>query len=226
VLIAFDCDGVVVDSEIIAAAVDAEHLTEAGFKITPAEVVRRFAGLTTREIAAVVEVEIGRQLPDSFFEETRAEIDHRLAAEVKAVPGINELLDRLEGPRCLCSNSGSDRLGITLKKTLLWDRFAPYIFSALEVGTREPKPSPNVYKYAMEQFRASPRDTVVLEDSLPGVRAARAAGARVVGFTGGGHTYPGHADLLTEAGAETVINRLRDLPAVIAAMAEWAGIGD
>ncbi len=225
-LIAFDCDGVVVDSEMIAAAVDAELLTKAGFAITAPEVVRRFAGFTSREIAAVVETEMGRPLPASFFEEAKAEIDHRLAAEVKPVPGIHELLDRLEGPRCLCSNSGSERLAITLKKTLLYDRFTPHIFSALEVGTHEPKPSPNVYRHAMEQFRAAPRDTVVLEDSVPGVLAARAAGARVVGFTGGSHTFAGHADLLTDAGAETVIRRLRDFPAVVAAIGAWAGIGD
>jgi HAD superfamily hydrolase (TIGR01509 family) len=225
-LIAFDCDGVVVDSEIIAAAVDAEHLTEAGFAITATEVVRRFAGLTSREIAAIVEAETGRPLPAAFFEETRAEIDHRLAAEVQAIPGIHDLLDRLDGPRCLCSNSANDRLAIMLKKTLLYDRFAPHIFSAIEVGTREPKPSPNVYRYAMEQFRTAPRDTIVLEDSLPGVLAARAAGARVVGFSGGSHTFPGHADILTEAGAETVIRRLRDFPAVVAAMSTWAGTGD
>ena len=61
---------------------------------------------------------------------------------------------------------------------------------------------------------------------MPGVLAARAAGARVVGFTGGGHTFPGHADSLSEAGAETVIHRLRDFPAVVRAMEGWGGIGD
>ena len=224
-LIVFDCDGVIVDSEIIAAAVDAEFLTEAGYSITPAEVNRRFAGLTSREIAAIVEGEIGRPLPDEFFESVRQETDLRLATEVKAVPGINEVLDRLEGsPRCVASNSSSERIAISLKKTLLYDRFAPHIFSAVEVGTREPKPSPNVYRYAFEQFRVAPRDAVVIEDSFPGVTAARAAGARVVGFTGASHTFPGHADLLTAAGAETVIRRLADLPAVVEAMAAWAGM--
>jgi HAD superfamily hydrolase (TIGR01509 family) len=223
-LIAIDCDGTIVDSEIIAAQVDAELLAQAGFPITAAEVNRRFAGLTSGEIAAIVEGETGRPLPASFFAEAKAEIDHRLALEVRAVPGIHELLDRLAKPYCVCSNSASDRLAISLKKTLLYDRFAPHIYSAVEVGTREPKPAPNVYRYAMEQFRAAPRDTLVLEDSVPGVLAGRAAGARVVGFTGGSHSFPGHADMLTEAGAETVIRRLGDLPAVVEAMAAWAGI--
>jgi HAD superfamily hydrolase (TIGR01509 family) len=225
-LIVFDCDGVIVDSEIIAGAVDAELLSEFGYEISLAEVNHRFAGLTSREIAAIVEGETGRLLPDEFFERARTEIDHRLAAEVKAIPGVNEVLDRLDGPRCLCSNSSSERIQIALKKTLLYDRFTPYIFSAVEVGTREPKPSPNVYRYAMGEFRAAARDTVVIEDSVPGVQAARAAGARVVGFTGGGHTWPGHADALTEAGAETVIRRLSEFPRVVGAMGAWEGLAD
>jgi HAD superfamily hydrolase (TIGR01509 family) len=223
-LIVFDCDGVLVDSEIIAAAVEAEFLAEAGYAITAEEVNRRFAGLTSREIAAIVEGETGRPLPDEFFDRVRVEIDLRLAAEVKAVPGVHEVLDRLDGPWCVASNSSSDRLAITLKKTLLYDRFMPYIYSAVEVGTREPKPLPNVYRYAMGEFHAAAHDTVVIEDSFPGVTAARAAGARVIGFTGASHTFAGHADLLTAAGAETVIRRMVDLPHVVEAMVEWAGI--
>lgn len=225
-LIVFDCDGVLVDSEIIAASVDAELLGEFGYTITPGEVNRRFAGLTSREIAAVIESETGRQFPDEFFERVKIETERRLAAELKAIPGAHEVLDRLEGPRCVCSNSSGERMSISLRKTLLSDRFAPYVFSAVEVGDREPKPSPNVYLYAMGEFRAAPGDTVVIEDSVPGVTAARAARARVIGFTGGSHTFPGHADQLTDAGAETVIRRLLDLPAVAAAMGGWAGIGD
>ncbi len=223
-LFVFDCDGVIVDSEIIAAAVDAELLTEAGYEITPAEVNRRFAGMTARAFGEVVAAEMGRPLPEDFFDRARAEIDRRLASELKPIPGIHELLDHLDGPRCVCSNSASERLRISLEKTLLYDRFRPYIFSAVEVGTREPKPSPNVYQYALGEFRSAPRDALVLEDSVAGVTAARAAGARVVGFTGGSHTWPGHADLLTEAGAETVINRLADLPKVAEALAAWEGL--
>ena len=91
-------------------------------------------------------------------------------------------------------------------------------------GNARAEASPNVYRYALEQFRSAPRDALVIEDSVPGVISARGAGTRVIGFTGGGHTFPGHADLLTEAGAETVIRRFADLPAVIAAMAAWEGM--
>src|SRR5690606_32627485 len=125
-----------------------------------------------------------------------------------------------------CSNSSFERLKMTMGKTLLWDRFKPYIYSAPEVGTKKPKPDPNVYLYAMEQFGVSPRDAVVVEDSVFGVTAAKASGARVIGFTGGSHAWPGLGDLLTEAGAETVINKLIDLPKVAEAFAAWDGVAD
>jgi len=225
-LIIFDCDGVLVDSEIIAAKVDAEHLAEVGFTITPENVIRRFAGLTSANIVEIVEAETGKPLPPEFLDQQQAELNRRLAEEVEAVPGALALVDTLDGPRCVCSNSSTDRLKITMQRTGLWDRFAPYIWSAVEVGTMKPKPDPNVYRYALEQFRADPRDTLVVEDSVFGVTAAHAAGARVVGFTGGAHAWPGLADLLTQAGAETVINRLADVPKVAEAFAVWDGIGD
>ena len=224
-LLVFDCDGVIVDSEIIASTVDAEHLADIGYSITPAEVTRRFAGLTAQGIGNIVAREIGRPLPKDFFDKTKADIDRRLATELKPVPGIHELLDRLEGkPRCVCSNSSSERLRISLEKTRLYDRFQPHIYSAVEVGDKRPKPDPNVYRYAATQFGIGPRDAVVLEDSVFGVGAAKRAGMRVIGFTGGSHSWPGHADLLTEAGAETVINRLADFPAIAEALVSWEGM--
>ena len=111
-----------------------------------------------------------------------------------------------------------------MERTRLWDRFRPYIYSAPEVGTKRPKPDPNVYLYGLEQFGCAPRDAVVIEDSVFGVTAARQAGARVIGFTGASHAWPGLADLLTEAGAETVVNRLADVPKVAEAFAMWDGV--
>lgn len=227
--IIFDCDGVLVDSEIIAARVDAEHLKKVGYEITPEEVIQRFAGLTSRDIVTLIEAELGRPLPEDFLEEQKEELDRRLAAEVQPVPGVFDLLDRLDrtgDPRAIGSNSSGERLRMELEKTRLYDRFAPHIFSAVEVGERKPKPAPDVYLHATEKLGFWPRDTIVVEDSAFGVRAAVAAGCRVVGFTGGAHTWPGHADILTEAGAETVIRRFADLPKVAEALMAWRGLVD
>jgi HAD superfamily hydrolase (TIGR01509 family) len=226
-LIVFDCDGVLVDSEIIASAVDSELLTALGYEITPEEVTRRFAGLTGRAIVDAVEAELGRPLPEDYVPKHRAEIDLRLARDLQPVEGVHEMLDRIERsgePRAVASNSTSERLGISLEKTRLRDRFKPHIYSAVEVGDRQPKPSPNVYRFVMDKFSVKPGDTVVIEDSVFGVRAAKGAGARVIGFTGASHTWPGHADLLTDAGAETIIKRYSDLPRTIEALVAWEGL--
>ena len=223
-LFIFDCDGVLVDSEILAARVDSKLLTKAGYPITPDEMIQRFAGLTAGDFMRIVEEEIGHKLPPGFHDEQRSELDELLARELKAVPGVEEMLERMEGPRCIGSNSTNARLKMMLTKTGLYDRFRPCIFSAREVGDKQPKPDPNVYSFAIKEFGVDPREALVIEDSIFGVRAAKAAGARVVGFTGGAHSWPGHADMLTEAGAETVINRLRDLPAVAEAFVVWSGV--
>jgi HAD superfamily hydrolase (TIGR01509 family) len=225
-LFMFDCDGVLVDSEIIAAAVDSEHLAEVGFKITPEEVIRRFAGLTSVDIVEIIEAEIGRPLAPEFLKAQREALDIALRNSVEPVRGVHEMLDMLDGQVCVCSNSSSERLRMTMGRTKLWDRFKPYIYSAPEVGTRKPKPDPNVYRYALEQFGCDPRESVVVEDSVFGVTAAKQAGARVIGFTGASHAWPGLADLLTEAGAETVVNRLTDVPRIAEAFAQWDGVAE
>lgn len=222
-LFLFDCDGVLVDSEIIAADVDATLLSELGTKISSEDLIHRYAGLTFRKMVESIEADTGRKLPEDVFARQKAALDKRLAKDLKAVAGVDRLLDRLDGERCVCSNSSGERLKLTLGKTGLLDKFAPNIFSAIEVGDRQPKPSPNVYSFAAGQMGKQPSECIVIEDSVFGVASARGAGMRVVGFTGGKHTWPGHADVLTEAGAETVINRLNDLPAVAEAFKVWDG---
>ncbi|HSO47645.1 MAG TPA: HAD-IA family hydrolase, partial [Rhizobiaceae bacterium] len=120
-------------------------------------------------------------------------------------------------------NSGPERLKLMLKRTGLHDLFRPYIYSAKELDPPAPKPKPDIFLHAMKEFGAGPRETNVIEDSVHGIAAARAAGARVIGFTGGRHSYPFHAERLSEAGAETVIARHGLLSATIEAMEVWEG---
>lgn len=220
-LILFDCDGVLVDSEYIAAQVESELLTDAGYPISPEEIAERFAGLTWPSILMEIERESSIPISASLIEKSRKIMKERITAELLTVDGIEDVVSQLTYPKAICSNSNSDSLQLMLKRSTLYDAFAPHIYASREVGNKEPKPSPNVYTHAAQQFNADPKRCFVIEDSSHGIHAARAAGMRVIGFTGGAHTYPGHADKLTEAGAETVINRHRDLPAVIEAMAEW-----
>ena len=220
----FDCDGVLVDSEIIAAKVESKLLTDAGYPISVEEMGERFSGMTWKNILLSIEQEIDIPLSASLIDKSEELLDKRLAREVKMIEGVPFALSRLQGPRCICSNSSAARLDIMLSKVGLKDLFAPHIYSAKDLGADRVKPKPDIFIHGAEQFNVKPQNAVVVEDSVHGVHAARAAGCRVIGFTGGSHTYPSHADRLTDAGAETVIARMSDLPGVIAALAEWDAV--
>jgi HAD superfamily hydrolase (TIGR01509 family) len=222
-LIIFDCDGVLVDSEIIAAQVESRLLTEAGYPISVEEMGERFAGMTWRNILLQVEKEADIPLSASLLDKSEKLLDARLARDVKIIEGVKFALSRLTAQRCICSNSSTHRLDMMLEKVGLKPYFAPHIFSAKDLGADRVKPKPDIFLHAAKQFDVSPSKVLVVEDSVHGIHGARAAGMRVVGFTGASHTYPSHADRLTDAGAETVISRMMDLPAVVAALSEWAG---
>ncbi|MCJ8508222.1 HAD family phosphatase [Rhizobium lemnae] len=222
-LIIFDCDGVLVDSEIIAAQVESRLLTEAGYPISVEEMGERFAGMTWKNILLAIEKEVDIPLSASLLDKSEKLLDQRLERDVKVIEGVKLALSRISTQACICSNSSSHRLDMMLTKVGLKPYFAPHIFSAKDLGPDKVKPRPDIFLHALETFKVSPSRAVVVEDSVHGIHGAVAAGCRVIGFTGASHTYPSHADRLTDAGAETVISRMSDLPATIAALGEWVG---
>ena len=223
-LIIFDCDGVLVDSEIIAAEVESKLLTEAGYPITTEEMAARFAGMTWENILFAVEKDADIPLSASLLTKSEALLDQHLARDVKIIEGVKFALSRLTTQRCICSNSSSARLDMMLTKVGQKEYFAPHIYSAKDLGANRVKPKPDIFLHGAKQFNVNPSKAIVIEDSVHGVHAARAAGMRVIGFTGASHTYPTHADRLTDAGAETVISRMQDLPGMVAALSEWSGV--
>ncbi len=220
-LIIFDCDGVLVDSEIIAAQVDSKLLTKAGFPITPEEMAEKFAGLSFRDILKKVEEISSIPLQASLIEESDQRLNDALAKRVKSVPGAAKAAALVSVPRCICSNSSRNRIAITLNRTGLMPLFDGAIYAAEDTETKKGKPEPDVFLYAAQKQNADPSRCMVIEDSVHGVTGAVNAGMRVIGFTGASHTYPGHSDVLSEAGAITVINRMVDLPATLAALDGW-----
>lgn len=223
-LIIFDNDGVLVDSEIIAAEVESVLLTEAGYPISVEEMGERFAGMTWQNILLAVEREASIPLSASLIDKSEKILDERLGRDVAIIPGVKEALARLTQPRCICSNSTGRRLDSMLTHVGLKAYFDPHIFSARDLGEDRVKPRPDIFLHAAKEMGVKPSRAVVVEDSVHGIRGAVAAGMRVIGFTGASHTYPSHADRLTDAGAETVIARMSDLPATIAALSQWSGV--
>jgi HAD superfamily hydrolase (TIGR01509 family) len=221
-LVIFDCDGVLVDSEIIAARIEAEMLTRAGYAIEPEELAERFAGLTFTDILLHIEKEAGLPLQASLIAEAEKLVDRRLAAEVRMVEGARRAAEQVASPRCVCSNSSAERVRSSLSRVGLMPLFEGNTFSSLDTPSRKPKPAPDVFLFAAGKLDAEPGNTFVVEDSAHGITGAKAAGMRVIGFTGASHSYPGHADRLMEAGAETVIRRWAEFPAVLAALSEWS----
>lgn len=217
-LILFDCDGVLVDSEIIAAEVESKLLRDAGFDITPEDMCIRFAGMDWKSILLTIEQEADIPISAQLLDKSEKLLDAALARRVKMIEGVPYALAKLSEQRCICSNSSTPRLDLMLTKLGLKPYFEGHIYSAKDLGPDRTKPRPDIYIHGAAQFGVDPARCLVVEDSVHGVHAARAAGMRVVGFTGGSHTYPTHADRLTDAGAETVIARMVELPQMVEAL--------
>ena len=212
-LVIFDCDGVLVDSEALACVVHADVLTAHGYAITSAQVHARFLGRSSREARAEVESEMGRVLPDAYTAQLKSTIDRVFGEHLTAVPGIAEALARLTLPVCVASSGTPTRIVSSLTSTGLLERFAPNLFSASQV--QKGKPAPDLFLFAAAQMGAAPARCVVIEDSVPGVIGAKAAGMTVLGFHGGAHCGPDTAAALTAAGAHATFNDMRLLPGLV-----------
>ncbi|MFF7296784.1 HAD-IA family hydrolase [Streptomyces sp. NPDC008265] len=209
-LVIFDCDGVLVDSERIAARVQVALGAELGWPLTEDEVVDRFIGRSSASVREQIAVRLGEETADLW--DRRFALLHREAVDagLSPVEGLPEALAAITLPTCVASSGSHEKMRHTLGRTGLYDRFAGRIFSATEVARG--KPAPDLFRYAARRMGVDPAACVVVEDSAPGVEAARAAGMRSFGYAGG----------LTPAerlrGPGTVLfDDMRDLPALVAA---------
>ena len=208
-LVIFDCDGVLVDSELIFARVLGECLVEADFPATVDEALALGFGKNRATLCDAVESRFGRPLSDQFFETMRARTALVLERELQPIPGIEELLSTLPLPRCVASNGHLERVRERLTLTGLLRFFDPHVFSAIQVAAG--KPAPDLFLFAAERLGMPPEGCIVVEDSPAGVAAAVAAGMPVVGFYGGSHCPEDHAERLGAAGCSRVFARMTDL---------------
>jgi HAD superfamily hydrolase (TIGR01509 family) len=216
-LIIFDCDGVLVDSEVISCRAHAETLTRHGYPITAEQVLKRFLGVSEREARQAIENEIGRKLPDDFELQVNAATLQFYANDLRPIPGIGETIAAIALPKCVASSGAPEKIRHGLSCAGIYDMLAPHIFSASQV--KRGKPAPDLFLFAAGQMRASPERCVVIEDSIPGVTGALAAGMTVLGFHGGSHCRPGYEATLRAAGAVITFDDMRHLPDLIGRIA-------
>ncbi|MER5727202.1 HAD family hydrolase [Streptomyces sp. NPDC002138] len=208
-LVIFDCDGVLVDSERIALRLQVALGAELGWPLTADDVIERFIGRSKESICEQIAQRLGEETAAFWWEQFMLRHRETVDAGLEAVDGLPEALAGITLPVCVASSGSHEKMRHTLGVTGLYERFAGHIFSAAEVPRG--KPAPDLFLHAARRMGVDPAACVVVEDSNPGVRAARAAGMRSFGYAGG--LTP--ADRLEGPGT-VVFHDMRKLPVLIA----------
>jgi HAD superfamily hydrolase (TIGR01509 family) len=215
----FDCDGVLVDSEVLYHAVEIAVLAEMGLAYDPHDFKARFMGMSDKSFYAALEEDGQARLGRSIEAELRERFKARtraVAERLTEVKGAAAAVDALKLGKAVASSSTREALDFKLKLTGLWDRFAPHIYSAEHVV--HAKPAPDLFLHTADALGLAPADCLVIEDSVNGVRAAQAAGMRVWGFMGGGHMDEFSRERLQAADVERIVEHWQEAQGLLAAL--------
>lgn len=211
-LVIFDCDGVLVDTELVANTVLAKLICDLGTPITPRECQRRFMGRTLESVKALVEALTGAVLPADWPDQVRALDLVAFKAGVGPIAGIEAVLDAFDSRKmayCVGSSGRYEKMQATLGSAGLLSRLEGKLFSAQDCAAG--KPAPDVFLLAARGMGVEPARCVVIEDSVPGLMAAKAAGMRGFGYTADPGTDPA---AMAAAGA-TLFNDMALLPELL-----------
>jgi HAD superfamily hydrolase (TIGR01509 family) len=213
-VVIFDCDGVLVDSEVLASTRLGAALERLGLKLDESQMRELFLGVSEQSMLGIAERALGAPLPPEFQSELASDVLADFERELKGIKGIAELIGRLDARVCVASSSSIERIRASLRIVGYANLFEPHVFSASEVARG--KPEPDLFLHAAQRMGASAADCLVIEDSVHGVTAARRAEMVVFGFTGGAHAQ-GHeySARLVEAGAAVVFDEMRELPGLV-----------
>lgn len=192
--IIFDCDGTLVDSEVLGNRVLVECVNELGLDYTLEEALAQFTGRKMGDTLALVEQRLGRKLPDDFLPELRRRMAVAFEAELRPIAGVEALLRELRVPFCVASNGPGEKMEVSLRATGLLPYFEGRIVSAYDIGSW--KPEPGLFLHAAHVMGVAPERCAVVEDSILGVRGGVAAGMTVFGFA-----PSGDGAAMAEAGA-------------------------
>jgi HAD superfamily hydrolase (TIGR01509 family) len=212
-LIIFDCDGVLVDSEPLANLVLSRALNREGLAWDTPTTMRQLTGRSMKACVELVEGELGRKLPDDFVERLQAQTFQAFRdGPLRAIAHVEVALDALSHhgvPFCVASSGDVTKVRLTLGLTGLWGRFDGRIYSSTMVSRG--KPYPDLFLHAAKAMGADPTRCVVIEDSVPGVTAARAAGMRALAYVGA--PYADRAALAAAGGQ--VFDDMRQLASLV-----------
>ncbi|PIQ95831.1 MAG: hypothetical protein COV67_12785 [Nitrospinae bacterium CG11_big_fil_rev_8_21_14_0_20_56_8] len=212
-LLIFDCDGVLVDSEMIANRVLAAQLSRYGYPVTAAECRQKFIGNTIPGVIKMVADE-GIDLPEDFEAILREKDADVFARELRPVAGMQATLEHLHSvPKCVASSGSPDKIRTNLQTTGLLGYFDPYLFSTREV--RKPKPAPDIFLLAADRTGFSHDQCIVIEDTPLGIEGAKRAGMQAFGFIGASHRVPADESVLLKAGADLVFADMTQLPSLL-----------
>lgn len=219
-LVLFDCDGTLVESETLMHDVRMRRFSALGIPCTARELAVRYNGIRYPAMIADLTARHGVDIGPEVFDAIEQEFMTRCASELQAVAGAAALLEALRVPFCLASNSPPARLVHMLRSAGLLDHFGARIFSAVDAGA--PKPAPDVFLYAAAQMGVPPSECLVVEDSLFGLKAGRAAGMRVATYLGATHQVEELVAPVLAARPDFVLAALPDLLDVLASHAPAA----
>ena len=209
-LVIFDCDGVLVDSEGPSNRVVAEMVTALGWPMTTEESLRRFVGYRLSDMPPVIEAHTGRPVPPGWVEALRDRMIGVLSSELEAMPGAHGALAAVTAlglPYRVASNSSHEEMAAKFTRTAMTELVAGRLHSARDVARG--KPAPDVFLHAAAAEGVPPGACVVIEDSVPGAQAARAAGMACIGLA------PHGDDPALRAAGATLIHDFAALPALL-----------
>ena len=184
-LVIFDCDGVLIDSEIISARMLVDELGRLGVSIDLDYVARHFLGRSYPTVMKVIRSDFGLDLPADFEARYRARLMDAFERGLRPMPGAAGVLAAMARPWCVATSSSDLRARRSLDIAGLSAIVGGRLFTAAMV--QNGKPAPDLFLLAAARMGADPARCLVIEDSLNGIRAARAAGMAVWRFTGGSH---------------------------------------
>lgn len=216
-LVIFDCDGVLVDSEALSVSALLGMIELAGGSVDEDAAYEHFLGKSMKSVREILRRNFGLEISDQHLTAMRVDLMRKFREELKPIPGVKEMLPKLGLPFCVASSGTLERIRYALDVTGLLGLMEPHLFSAAMVA--KGKPAPDLFLHAAASMKAHPRECVVIEDSPAGVAAARAAGMRVLAFTGGAHAgNPALKARLASSEPDFIFADMLQLPDLIAGL--------